>query len=252
MLSITALKKEELPLLFKHLYDAKLDVEEQHISCQYKINPDDFFIAYKDKNLIGFIVALKQSDDFGFISTLIVLKEFRRLGYAKLILDFALEHLGQRQIALDCDFKYKKLYERVGFKSYFDLHKFLYITRTTSQSTKHFTFIDYAKCTSQNKHNPYIQCLLSNQDTSYKAILQDDIVASYGLSFKYKDGYKVVIDSNDYEEVKAIFSELIKEFDEGICIYIDATKLNPIFLNLANDFEMIEYTRFARMYNKVI
>lgn len=252
MLSITALKKEELSLLFKHSHDAKLDVEEIHLSCQFNIHPNDFFIAHKDNTLIGFIIALRQSDEFGFISTFSVLPEFRKKGYGTQILKFALTHLGDRQVALDSILEAKGIYERAGFKSYFYSLTFLYITQKSTASTINTKFTNYDEDSSQNKQNLYLKCLLSNKDTSYKAIIKDDIVSSYGLSFKYKDGYKIVIDSKNYDDAKAIFLELSKKFDEAISIYIEATKLNPIFLNLAKELEMIEFSRFARMYNKVL
>jgi len=252
MLNIRVLKKDEFPSLFKHSYDAKLEVEELHLRCQHKVHPNDFFIAHKDKSIVGYIVAIRQSDELGFISTFLVLKEFRAKGYGTLILDFALEHLRDRQVVLDSILENTHIYTKAGFQSYFDLHTFLYITKKHRTYAKNIKFINYDECNSQNKQNKYLKCLLSNKDTNYKAIQTNNITKSYGISFKHNDGYKIVIGSSDYEESKAIFEELTKEFDEGISIYIEATKLNPIFLNLADELGMIEYARFARMYNKVL
>ena len=252
MLKIRALKEDELDLLFLSSHDAQLEVEELHLKCQHKVHPNDFFIAHKDNSIVGFIVAIRQSDELGFISTFLVLKEFRAKGYGTLILDFAVEHLGNRQVVLDSILENTHIYTKAGFKSYFDLHTFLYITKKRRTNTQNIKFINYDECNSQNKQNQYLKCLLSNKDTNYKAIQTNNITTSYGISFKHNDGYKIIIGSSNYEETKAIFEELIKEFDEGISIYIEATKLNPIFLNLAKELEMIEYARFARMYNKVL
>lgn len=252
MLSIRALRDDELSLLFKSSIDEQLEVEELHLSCQYKIHPQDFFIAHENDSIIGFIVALRQSDEFGFISTFLVLQEFRGKGYGTKILEFALSHLGERQVVLDSILDARSIYERAGFKSYFDLHTFLYITKKSTASATDMKFINYDECSSQNQQNQYLKCLLSNKDTNYKAIQKDNLSTSYGLSFKHKDGYKVVIDSQDYEDAKAIFIELTKEFDKGISIYIEATKLNPVFLHLAVELGMVECARYARMYNKVL
>lgn len=252
MLSIRALREDELDLLFKSSKDEQLEVEELHLRCQYNINPQDFFIAHKNDSLVGFIVALRQSDEFGFISTFLVLKEFRGKGYGIQIFEFALKHLGERQVALDSILDRTSIYQKAGFKSYFDLHTFLYITNKSTPSNAETKFINYHECRSQNQKNLYLKCLLSNQDTNYKAIEKDNLTTSYGLSFKHKDGYKIVIDSQDYEDAKALFLELTKEIEEETSIYMEATKLNPIFLNLADELEMVECARSARMYNKVL
>ncbi len=251
MLSIRALKKEELNLLFKHAYDAKLDVEELHLRCQYTTHSDDFFIAHKDDDLVGFIVALRHSDEFAFISNFLILPEFQKRGYGTLLLEFALEHLQNRQIALDSDALYKSFYEKAGFRSYFDVDTFLYITKKDSLYHTNLTFKNYQESTSTNKTNPFLQCLVHNEKTTYISLETEEILPSYGVSFTYKDGYKIVIDTQKYEHAKAIFFKLTQKFERGISIYIEATKLNPIFLNLAYDLEMILFSKSSRMYNKV-
>lgn len=251
MLKIRVLEKEELPLLLGHAYEVGLDVEELHLKCQFTLHQEDFFIAHKDDALVGFIVALKHSDNFAFISNLLVLKEFRGHGYAKMLLAFALEHLQDAQIALDSSYETTHFYEKAGFSSYFDLHTFLYITTNESHDLGKFNFQNYENSTSANKTNNYLQCLLKNKDVSYISLETDAVLNSFNITFPYKDGYKIVIDAQKLEQARALFFKLSQSFEEGVSIYMDATKLNPIFLTLAKELAMIELSKSARMYNKV-
>ena len=121
MLKINTLKQEQLPLLFHYSRLENWSVEELHGLCQYKLYPNDFFIASKQEQLIGFILAMRHNASFGFISNFIIVKEFRGQGYGKELFSHALKHLGTRQIALDSIKGKEKFYQSFGFQSYFDV-----------------------------------------------------------------------------------------------------------------------------------
>jgi len=124
---IRVLKKDELALLYSYSQKEGWDTEEIHTNSLYAAHPNDFFIAYENEELIGFILAVKHNNKFGLISNLLVLKEFRRRGYGKTLLEFGVEYLENRQIALDSIKGKEAFYETIGFRAYFDTitYKFL-------------------------------------------------------------------------------------------------------------------------------
>lgn len=95
-MKIQKLQECDLELFYTYAKEEKWDIEEIHIRSLLKTRPDDFFIFYKNSKLLGYVVSLKQSESFGFISSLLILKEFRGMGYGKKIFSFALKHLQTR------------------------------------------------------------------------------------------------------------------------------------------------------------
>ncbi len=251
MLDIKVLKAHELEFIFKHVKLEGWDVEELHIRCQYKAHPKDFFIAYKDNKAIGFILAIKHSDYFGFISTLLVLKEFRKNGYGTELLQYGIKHLAGCQIALNSVKNKESLYEKFGFKSYFDQINYKFIVGSIVKDVSH-TLDDFDSKLSLNGRSKYEECIFTNKNIRYKAITANNIISSFGISSKYLDGYKVVINSKNIDEALSLFFELIKEFDNGDAIYIESTKMEAVTIRLVKYLNMIEYSSLTRMYNKVL
>jgi N-acetylglutamate synthase-like GNAT family acetyltransferase len=252
MLTIKTMHKEQLKLMFHYFRLQMWPVEESHLICQQKTYPNDFFIAYKDNELVGFIIALKHNNDFGFISSLLILKQFRGLGYAKIIFKHALEHLDKRQIALNSVKGKESFYEKFGFKNYFEITIYKYIKN--SSDIEKFSINSYIYNTKVDKHalDSYTCCLVSRNDINYKAIQRDDTISSFGFCSKYLDGYKIVLNSSDLNELVALFFELIKLIKDGNSIYIEASKLEANLVKLCKYLDMKEYSNLTRMYNKIL
>jgi len=94
--------------------------------------------------------------------------------------------------------------------------------------------------------------MLLNKNVSYKAIKKDNHISSCAFYFHYKDGYKIFINPNSINEALALYKELTQEFVTATPIYIQATRLTPILLQLVEMLQMSEVSRSSRMYNKVL
>ncbi len=188
-------------------------IEEAYLESLYLEFPNDFFVAFNNKTIVGFISALKYSDEFGFISNFIILKEFRSLGYGKILFEHALLHLKNRQIALECIRKQESFYKKYEFKTYYDSIHYVHTIKTKVQ----------------------VQTLCSSDSCT-----------------SYKDGYKVTIDSSSNEDTLNIFYTLIKDFKVGTKIYIKCSPLDKSLLYVVKKLNMKEFSRMSKMYNKIL
>lgn len=234
-------------------------VEKVYLESLYREFSDDFFIAYKDKKVLGYILAQKHNDNFAFISNLVIVKEFRLLGFAKELLSYALEHLKGCQIALECDKSSEFLYAKYGFKSYFEsvcyIHEVLATPKFLSRTTQKLDAALLSKYNQEllsEKFAKHINFMAEHQDTKFCAIYSEQAVSSYGLSTEYKDGYKVTMMSQNYEELKDIFFSLINLYEVSTKIYVDVTPLEVPMKTLVEELNMKEYSKKSRMYNKVL
>lgn len=247
---IQNLQEQELSLFFHNAKLENWDIEELHIHALLQTHPNDFFIFYEDAKLIGYCVALKESEEFGFISSVLVPEEFRSLGYGKKIFTFALEHLGKRQIALDSVLGQESFYEKFGFSCYFDVNLYKFITGSGRVHTEFPSTLTNAQSLSTRQYSPYLQKLLANKDVIYRVM--DEDATSFAFSFGFKDGYKVTINTEDINEVAILFFSLVQDYPLGTAIYMQTTKLSPLLEAFVKDLQMTRVSHLTRMYNKIL
>ncbi len=242
----------DLELFYTHATKETWDIEDAHIRALLQTHPDDFFIFYENKELIGYCVALKESDSFGFISSLLVLEQFRSLGYGKKIFTFALKYLGNRQIALDSVLGQESFYEQFGFSSYFDVNTYRFMTGSVTLPKTDYDIINFDVTLSLQGLDRYMQLMLQNSDMDYKAIKTNETITAFAFSFVYKDGYKITLHVDDINEALVLFLTLSNNYDKGTRIYMQSSKLTPMLEALADALHMQEVLKFTRMYNKIL
>ncbi|SFV66852.1 GCN5-related N-acetyltransferase [hydrothermal vent metagenome] len=251
-MQIQKLQEKDLTLFYSHAKEEQWDIEDIHIPTLLKTNPKDFFIFYENKKLLGYVVALKESEQFGFISSLLVLKEFRSLGYGKKILTVALKHLQNRQIALDSVLGQETFYEKFSFKRYFDVSYFKFIVGSVALSQPKYDTIDFDAKLSLDGQSEYTKLLLQNKNIHYKAIKSNNTISAFAFSFTYKDGYKITLNAEDINEAISLFFALTNNYKKNTNIYIQVTRLSPILEAITEALQMSEVSKMTRMYNKVL
>jgi len=248
-MQIRTLQKNELALVFKHSALEGWSNESIHTTALYHAHEDDFFIAYKEEQLVGFIIAIKYSNKFGFISNLLVLRKFRKLGYGKKIFDYALKHLDGCQIALDSVVGKENLYKKHGFKSYFDVLTYKLTNTSISLAQTHFNIIDFDKNLSLKGKDTYMSEMILSTHTIYKAIKHKESISSFALAFEYLNGYKLHIESEDINEALALFFALKNVHEKNMTIYLQTSPLSPMLEAIAEALKMQVASKFIRMYN---
>ena len=243
---------EDLELFYKYASQELWEIEDIHIRALLQTHPNDFFIFYENKVLIGYCVALKENETFGFISSVLVLKKFRLLGYGKKIFTFALEHLKGCQIALDSVLGQESFYKKFGFSSYFDVNTYKYITGSIVQPSNMIPTTDFDEELSLQGVSTYLKEILTTESVSYRAIKEDNTIKSFAFSFAYKDGYKLTINSEDVNHLLALLFALADNYPARTSLYMQTTKLTPQHEALTEALKMQKVSTFTRMYNKII
>lgn len=261
MLVIRVLQKDEFSELIQTLENENWYVEKFHLESLYLEFKDDFFVALLDATVVGFIQALRYSDDFAFISNLIIKKEFRSRGFSKELFSYAMHHLAKRQVALECAKSSEDFYIKNAFTSYYDSVYYIYevqekISFTSQQKVSaklnEKSLYLFNKKLMQEKFSRYLNTIIISNKSIFRAIYNEKKISSYALSTKYKDGYKFSIFSKDNEESLALFLNLSKNYPELTKIYMEVTKLESSLLSIIEVLKMKEYSRMTRMYNKVL
>ncbi len=249
-MQIQKLQESDLELFYKYAKEEQWDIEDIHIRTSLKTYPNDFFIFYQNTQLIGYVVALKESEHFAFISSLLVLGEFRGLGYGAKIFSFALEHLKDCQIALDSVVGQEKFYEKFGFESYFDVTTSVFKTGKVSPKNNTIEVVDFDKKLSLKRQSEYYQFLLLDKGVTYKAI--KDTPDSFAFLFAYKDGYKITIRTQDINHGVTLFFALCQNYESNTSIYMLSTLQEPILEALVEALSMTKVSHQTRMYNKIL
>jgi len=251
-MKIKILEEQELDLLFLHSKEEGWHNEELHTRALYKAHPNDFFIAYKKKKLIGFILAIKHYENFGFVSSFLVLKKYRSLGYGKKKFEHVLKHLHGCQIALDSVEDKQDFYKVYGFKAYFDVINYVFTTGSVTLEKLPHKTIGFNSNISLKNQSKYMKNLLLSEGISYRAIKKEDSISSFAFIFKYIDGYKIHIDSNEINEALTLFFALTNRLEIGTKIYVQVSQLAPIQEAIVELLEMEQESKYVRMYNKII
>ena len=248
-MKIRTLKHSELPLLFSYASNEEWNNEKVHTIALFHTHPNDFFIAYKKKQLIGFIIAIKYSKEFGFISSFLVLKKFRGLAFGKRIFSFALKHLDGCQIALESVVGKESFYEKVGFKSYFDVTTYKFLSGSVTLPQADLTVVDFDKKLSLKTKDTYMNAMIMSDKTTYKAIKIQNKISSFALSFRYIDGYKIHIESEDINEALTLFFALTNIHKSETTIYLQASPLSSMLQAIVELLKMNVHSKSTRMYN---
>lgn len=244
---VNKLQENELPLLFHYSSLEGWNNETVHTTALFHQHPQDFFILSQQDKLIGFIIAIKYSNSFGFISNLLILKEFRGLGYGKKLFEFALEHLQGCQIALDSVVGKEGIYQKLGFTSYFNLYIYRFIGGSFTLPESYLEVINFTQENSLKDKDDYTQEIILSKETQYKAIQNKE--NSFALSFAYADGYKIHIESEDINEALTLFFALTDMHKEGTAFYLQASTLTPMLEAIVELLKMQVDSTHTRMYN---
>ncbi|MBL4730376.1 MAG: GNAT family N-acetyltransferase [Sulfurimonas sp.] len=263
MLEIKQLNNSQFSSLLDALRREDWYIEKVALESLFDIFSDDFFIAYKNNSIVGFIVALRYTEKFGFISNFVILKKFRSKGYGKILFEHALAHLNTRQIALDVDKKQENFYKKYDFKTYYinSYYKHFIKIRIKDSTFKQTGITDklqkkdiqaYTEKIISKKYAHYIQKVLDDKNTLFRALYKNKTLLAYAFCTQYKDGYKCIVSASTYEEVSILYFHLCNAIKLNTHIYIEVTSLESNVLKLVDLLKMKEVSQRKRMYNKIL
>ncbi len=243
---IRGLQEQELALLFHHSHQEGWENEILHTQALFHQHSNDFFIAYKEE-VLGFIIAIKESDNFGFISNLLVLPAFRGQGFGTTLFMHALKHLEGLQIGLDSVVGGEMLYKKAGFDAYFKVTTYQFLTGSVTLPSSPIAISNFTQQNSLTHKSATMQEMIQSTKTVYKAIENKE--EAFALSFAYAQGYKIHIEAEDINEALTLFFALCQRYNKGIAIYLRVSPLSPMLEAVVAVLKMQVYTQHTRMYN---
>jgi len=249
MLHINLLRKNDFPQFLYTLSNEGWIVEELYLQFLYNEFQSDFFIASIKNEVVGFISAIKKKQNLGVISNFIIIKKFRSLGYGKKLFLYALQHLSNRQITLECSMQQESFYTAFNFTTYYESVSYLYTVENNFPENKNVSsYFDKEKLSLAKD----ISFIRENKNTLFRAIYKKNSLSAYGLCTPYYNGYKILISAVLEEEVIAIFLSLLSTLKIGTKIYMQTTPLELSKLSAVKVLNMQEFSRVGVMYNKII
>ncbi|MBU4486369.1 MAG: GNAT family N-acetyltransferase [Candidatus Delongbacteria bacterium] len=231
------------------LYDA---------NCFHLTDPNGFFIGFLGDEPIATISVVKYGSSFGFLGFYIVKPEYRGRGYGIQIWNAGLAYLPDYTIGLDGVVAQQDNYRKSGFKlAYRNIRYqgsgggvFPTDSMIVRLSTIPFDKIcEYDKPFFPDYRRQFLKCWIDQPQSTALGILQNSVLAGYGVLRKCRSGYKIgplFADSPDLAE--RLFISLKAHAPADTPIFLDTPAVNSRAIDLAERHNMTVSFETARMY----
>lgn len=230
-------------------------------SCHYQVDPDGWFCALHDDEIIGVAVATNYDQSFSFGGFYIVQEEYRDKGLGWDLVHAIYRHVGERNFGVDGVFEMQNKYsERMGMKFAYRNIRWQGIADGREQpdliSATDLPFDDLLRY--DTAHFPAMRkSFLKAWITQPEAFTlakqdRDGNILGYGVIRRCFEGYKI----------GPIFAESVVSADEiyegltslvpGETVFFDTPEPNTQAVLMAQRRSMTEVFGTARMYSRVI
>lgn len=221
----------------------------------YATDPEGFFMARLDHEIVGCISAVAYDDSFGFMGFYIVDSKHRGEGIGLKLWQTALKHLGDRTIGLDGVLAQQPNYNKSGFQL---AYRNVRYEGRGKASLKH-DLIDLRGFPLERllaydtplfglKRRKFLQAWIQMPQAHALGKLDNEHLLGYGVMRKCREGYKVgplfADDVNTAQELFEAFAGIAKD-DK---IFLDIPEANPHAEALIHNFRLKPVFETARMY----
>jgi len=224
----------------------------------YDTDPDGFFIAEIEGELVGCASAVVYDDSFGFLGFFVVKPEFRENGVGVKLTEKCLERMGNRNIGLDGVVENEKKYqELMKFKSFYSNLRFegrgggevpdglVKISDISFES-----LLEYDKEMFPAPRSTFLEKWIKQPDSSTFAAVEAGKLKGYGVIRKCQNGYKIgPLFADDVITAEEIFLALKASVPEE-AIYLDVPEPNKKAMEIANKYGMTVMFKTIRMYSR--
>lgn len=227
----------------------------------YRFDPDGFFIAVNQHEIVGSVSAVSYGDNFGFIGLHFVLPQFQNTAVADKLLEVALNKLGNRNVGINCTASQIEYYTNHGFTPYHEIFTYEGITDGVMPSmddiVSPFSYSFDHLGGFDKKFFPYdrkkLLMIWFNQPQSLLlGKYKDNKYCAYGLYTSSANGFKISsLIANTPQNAQHLLSSLLGHLGKGSHYFIDLPKDNPDAINLAEKMKMKKIKETIRMYSKV-
>jgi len=225
----------------------------------YSTDPEGYFVAYLDDEIVGAVSAVAYSSSFGFIGFFMVKPEYRghrigiKLGYK------ALEYLEDCNIGLDGVENKIRNYETYGFKLVYNNIRYQGVAEVSQNSQEIInvdsvpfdTLVEYDNRFFPVTRPEFLSRWIQQPEGASLGIVENDKLVGYGVIRACRNGYKIGPLFADHAGLaKELFLALNSRVPAGSQFYLDIPGVNRDAVALVNEFNMTPVFKTARMYNK--
>ncbi|MCL5030729.1 MAG: hypothetical protein M1480_17090, partial [Bacteroidetes bacterium] len=225
----------------------------------YRTDPDGFFIAVTDGNILGSISAVGYDSCFGFIGHHLVLPEFQYTEVEDKLLEVALQKLGDRIVGLNCYESQLPYYSGHGFNPAGKIFTYKGTADGKAASMESIVspfmhplrlLLDVDKeCYPYNREE-FLALWLQQPQSLLFAKMVDGKYSGYGLYSPCAYGYKIApLICNDPASAGDLLAALVYHMKEGTHFFLDLPEQNEEAIRLAEKMNMKKIKESVRMYN---
>jgi hypothetical protein len=224
----------------------------------YRFNPNGFFIAIKNNELIGSISSVAYDETFGFIGMHLILPEFQNTLVEEKLLEVAIHNLGNRTIGLNCYETQVDYYSKHGFAPAHNILTYEGISERKTVPMENIVSpfmhpLDFLlnidkECFTFSRKD-FLPLWLQQNKSLLLAKLVDHKYSGYGLFLPCADGNKISpLLSTDPDTADQLLSALVYNMDEGTRFFLDLPSTNEQAILLAEKMNMKKIKNTVRMY----
>jgi GNAT superfamily N-acetyltransferase len=232
------------------LYDAALF---------FKADAHGFFKGVINNDVIATGSAVLYDASFAFFGLYIVRPDYRGRGYGLLLTQARHAYCGERNIGLDGVLDKVDVYQRLGFKSYYENAR--YCLKNAIKTPKNTAIIPLASLPFETiaafdrAHFPasrdkFLKAWVDQPDSLSLGFYEDEILKGYGVIRACQKAYKIgPLFAETPEIAEALFRQLAMVAN-GAPVYLDRPEINAAACALVKEFKMEKVFATMRMYTK--
>ncbi|MEI8242762.1 MAG: GNAT family N-acetyltransferase [bacterium] len=227
--------------------------------CFFLADPGGFLIGLLGDEPVATISAVQYGESFGFVGFYIVKPEHRGRGYGMQIWKAALARLGGRTIGLDGVVDQQLNYRKSGFALAYRNIRYQGVCGGPApngagivplSSLPFGVVCAYDKPFFPDNRRPFLQRWIRQPRSTALGILQDRMLAGYGVLRTCRTGYKIgPLFADSPELAERLFLALQARAPEGAPIFLDTPEVNPAAIDLVKRHNMTAAFETARMYS---
>jgi ribosomal protein S18 acetylase RimI-like enzyme len=228
--------------------------------CFYAADPEGFFVGLLNDEPIACISAVAYDEKFAFIGFYIVAPEYRGKGYGLELWRTAIAKLQNQNIGLDGVVEQQHNYKKSGFELAYNNIRYEVRAKQSNEQypgivkLSEVNFEDIVQYDTDLFPVPrpkFLHCWVNQSQSTALVALQHNKVIGYGVIRKCRAGYKIGPLFADAPAIaKKLFVSLSNATEPGAPIYLDTPEINQDAVQLAQNYDMHEVFRTARMYTK--
>lgn len=223
----------------------------------YNSDPEGFFVAELNGEIIGVKSAVNYNNEFGFMGFYIIKPEFRGKGYGYDLWKHAFNRVKSILSGMDGVVEQQNNYMKSGYKLFYRQMRYegMNIKGEETENVINISpdlfeqIVNYDSKVFPSERRKFLSLWLNQKEISSKVLIEDGDIKGYGVIRPCVKGFKIgPLFADDFDSAEKLFLSLVN-FTEGKEVYLDIPEVNEGANRLIKKYEMNYVFETARMYN---